>query len=420
MIIDQVVTRQRHRAPLLALLAANVVSVCGTMMTFLAIPWFVLETTGSAVQTGLVAGVEVAGVVTSSVLGGPVVDRLGRKRASVLSDLLAAGAVVAIPALHLTIGLAFWQLVAIAALVGLSRAPGETARAAMMPALIALAGTSMERAAGAYDGVSRGAKAGGAALAGVLIALIGAPSLLLIDGATFAVSAALVGFVVTAQPGDRGADRAGGSYLAELRAGFAYLRTDRLIGAIVLMVMVTNALDAATASVLFPVYARDILHSSVALGLMAGVFGGAAMAGTVLYSWFGARLPRWPVFAAAFLLVGAPRYLVLTVQPGLLTILVWLLLAGVACGAINPICAVVEYERLPADMRAKVLGVAFGGGLAAAPLGALLGGFAVETLGLTATLLLTGALYLLMTLCPLVFQVWRQMDRPSGGLAGGD
>jgi MFS family permease len=417
MITEQVVTTPRRRAPLFALLAANVVSICGTMMTFLAIPWFVLETTGSAIQTGLVAGVEVAGVVASSVLGGPIVDQLGRKQSSVLSDLLAAGAVAAIPALHLTIGLAFWQLLALTAVVGLSRAPGETARSAMMPSLISLAGTSLERAAGAYDGVSRAAKASGAALAGVLIALIGAPSLLLIDGVTFAVSAMLVGLVVPAQQGGSSGRR---RYLAELGTGFAYLRADRLIGAIVLMIMFTNALDAATASVLFPVYARNILHSSVALGLMAGVFGGAAMAGTMLYSVVGARLPRWPAYTAAFLIVGAPRYGLLAVEPGLPVILIVLALAGIACGAINPILSVVQYERLPADLRARVLGVVQGGALAAAPLGALLGGISVEALGLTATLLLTGTLYLAMTLCPVVFRVWRQMDRPSGGMAGED
>jgi MFS family permease len=415
MIIEQDAGTTRHRAPLLALLTANVVSICGTTMTFLAIPWYVLETTGSAVQTGLVAAVEVAGVVTSSVLGGPVVDSLGRKRSSVLSDLLAAGAVAAIPALHLTIGLAFWQLVALAAVIGLSRAPGETARAAMMPGLIRLAGTSMERAAGAYDGVSRGAKAAGAAIAGVLIALLGAPALLLIDGLTFAASAALVGLVVPAQPGGSSDRR---RYLAELASGFAYLRADRLIAAIVVMVMFTNALDSATASVLFPVYARDILHSSVALGLMTGVFAGAAMAGTMLYSLVGARLPRWSTYTAAFLIVGAPRYGVVAIEPGLPVILIVLALAGIACGAINPILAVVQYERLPADMRAKVLGVAFGGGLAAAPLGALLGGVAVETLGLSASLLVATGLYLLATLCPVVFSVWRQMDRRSGGPAG--
>jgi MFS family permease len=396
----------RQRRPLLALLGANVLSICGTTMTFLAVPWFVLDTTGSPVRTGLVLGVEVAGVVVSSVLGGPVIDRLGHKRASVRSDVLAAVAVAAIPVLHMTVGLAFWALLGLAGLLGLSRAPGETARSAMMPRLIALAGTSLNRASGAYDGVSRTARALGAPLAGVLIAAFGAPSLLLIDGATFLLSAFLVAGCVP----DQATETAQRSYVRELRAGFQYLMKDRLIAAIVLMVMATNALDTATAAVIIPLYAKDILHSSVALGLIAGVFAGGAAVGNAVYSWLGHRFPNWATYTTAFLIVGSPRYFLMAMDPGLPAILVGMLVAGLACGAINPILGVVLYQRLPEAMRAKVLGVITGGVLAAAPLGAVLGGVAASLWGLTATLLVVGGLYLLATGCPLVFRAWRAMD----------
>jgi MFS family permease len=399
------VEQTRRRTPLAALLVANVLSIAGTTMTYLAIPWFVLETTGSPVRTGLVIGVEVAGVVAASVLGGPVIDRLGHRRASVRSDQLATVAVLAIPVLHLTVGLPFWALLVLTAVLGLSRAPGETARSAMMPELIAMAGTSLERASGAYEGVSRTARALGAPLAGILIAVAGPPALLLIDGATFLMSAILVGLLV---PG--GERRPAHPYLRELLDGFRFLRGDRLLLAIVLMVMFTNMLDMATMAVLFPVYAKDILHSSVALGLMAGVFAAGAVAGNAFYTWRGSGLPRWLTYTVAFLVVGSPRYLLLAVEPGLAAILVGMLLSGLAAGMINPILYVVMVERLPVEQRAKVLGLVGGGVLAAAPVGALLAGVAIEAFGLTASLLLVGSLYLLATLCPLAFRAWRQMD----------
>jgi MFS family permease len=178
----------------------------------------------------------------------------------------------------------------------------------------------------------------------------------------------------------------------------------------VLTVMFTNALDLGTTAVLFPVYAKDVLHSSVALGLMAGVFAGVAVAGNTVFGWVGGRLRRWPTLTLAFLIVGAPRYLVVAAEPGLPAILATMLVTGLACGAINPILSVVEYRRIPEDLRAKVFGVMTGGVLAVAPLGAVLGGAAVAALGLTGTLLLVGGLYLLATLCPVVFPVWREMD----------
>jgi MFS family permease len=397
----------KRRGPLAAVLVANVLSICGTTMTYLAVPWFVLTTTGSPVRTGLVLGVEVAGVVVSSVLAGPVIDRLGYKQSSVVSDLLAAVAVALVPVLYLTAGLPFAVLLGLTAVLGFTRAPGETARSSMMPSLTALAGTSLNRAAGAYDGVNRAAKALGAPLAGVLVALTGAPSVLLIDAATFLVSAALLAFLVPGRNGDPTPAR---SYLRELVSGFAYLRRDRLIAAIVLMVMATNALDTASMAVLLPVYAKDVLHSSVALGLLGGAFSVGGAVGTALYTWFGHRLPNWATYTFVFLLVGSPRYFVMAAEPGLPPILTVLLIFGVLGGAINPILGVVMYRRLPDDMRAKVLGVISGGVLTIAPLGAVLGGVAVAAFGLTATLLTVGGCYLAATLCPLVFPAWREMD----------
>jgi MFS family permease len=400
-------TVHKRRGPLVAVLVANVLSICGTTMTYLAIPWFVLETTGSPVRTGLALGVEVAGAVVASVLGGPIVDRLGHKRGSVLSDLVAAGAVIAIPVLHLAVGLPFWTLLALTAALGTSRAPGETARGAMLPTLIELAGTTTHRAMSAYEGVSRTARALGAPLAGVLIAVAGAPSLLLIDGATFLISAALVSIFVTDRDGGRGPAH---SYLRELRTGFVYLRRDRLMGALVLMLTFTNALDIATIAVLYPMYARDVLHSSVALGLISGTFAAGAVLGNAGYGWIGHRLPNWATYTVAFLVVGSPRYFLLAAQPGLPMILVSMAAIGVFCGTVNPVLGVVEIQRLPAELRAKVLGLISGGVNAVAPLGAVLGGVAVAVFGLTPTLLLVGVLYLVATLCPLVFPTWREMD----------
>jgi MFS family permease len=122
------VIRSRRRGPLFALLAANAVSMSGNVAALVAIPWFVLQTTGSAARTGVIAAAGLVPVVISGLMGGALVDRLGYRRTSVLADLASSGAVAAIPLLHLTIGLEFWQLVVLVFLGGLLDAPGVTAR----------------------------------------------------------------------------------------------------------------------------------------------------------------------------------------------------------------------------------------------------------------------------------------------------
>src|SRR5215213_846482 len=107
---DMQTPSDRNRKPFIALLAADGISQTGNMLTMLAVPWFVLETTGSAAKTGLTAAIGAVAVVVAGVLGGALVDRLGHKRTSIISDLASGLTVALIPLLHLTIGLAFWQL----------------------------------------------------------------------------------------------------------------------------------------------------------------------------------------------------------------------------------------------------------------------------------------------------------------------
>ena len=397
------------RLPLRSLLTANTISTVGTTMTLLAIPWYVLATTGSASKTGIAAASETIPLALASVLGAPFVDRLGPRRVSVLCDVLSAFAIAAIPALDATVGLSFWQLCLLIGVVGFARGPGDIGRHLLVPGLAALGDTPLERATSAYDGVSRGARMLGAPIAGALIALWGASNILLIDAATFAVSAVLVQALV---PGSIRPAVAAESepYLRRLGAGLRYLREDRLIAGITSMVMVTNLLDAAFASVLIPVYARDVLHSSVALGLIGGVFGGGALAGTLVYGAIGPRLPRWPVYTVAFLVAGGPRFFLLGAEPPLPVILCGLLASGVLCGAINPVLSAVEFQRIPEAMQSRVFGTTYAGCLIGMPVGAVGGGLAVDELGIRAGLIGAGALYLLTTLAPLFFPVWRQMD----------
>ena len=88
----------RRPLPYAALQAADAISRLGDVMTAVVIPWFVLETTGSAGRTGIVVFAGAVAVVISLFLGGTVVDRLGFRRISLAGDL-ASGATVALIAL---------------------------------------------------------------------------------------------------------------------------------------------------------------------------------------------------------------------------------------------------------------------------------------------------------------------------------
>ncbi|HBY46483.1 MAG TPA: MFS transporter, partial [Chloroflexi bacterium] len=112
----------------------------------LVIPWFVYVTTGSAARTGLVAFASLLPVVLAGMAGGLIVDRVGFKHASVVSDILSGVTVAIIPTLHLLGLLRFWQLLILVFIGALLDIPGSAARQSMIPRLAARSGASLETA----------------------------------------------------------------------------------------------------------------------------------------------------------------------------------------------------------------------------------------------------------------------------------
>lgn len=420
----------RSRRPLAGLLTAAGVSTLGTRMSFLAVPWLVLSTTRSPALTGLVSFAEMAPYVAVHGLGGPVIDRAGARRTSVGTDIVAACAMGAVPVLGLLHALPVPALAVLVAVAGAARGGGDSARDVLVPGAKDFAQTSIERASGLYDGVSRLAALTGLPIAGVLVAVMPAADVLALDAGTFALSAVTVAALVpvAAQP-QHHPHNAGGApagYLDSLREGFAFLARDRLLLAIAAMVLVTNFVDQASGAVLMPVWAHDIVRSSVALGLVGGAFSLGAVAGNAITTVLAGRLPRRWAYAAGFFAAGAPRLVAMALLSGISPVLAITFAAGLGAGGINPILGAVEYRRVPRHLQARVLGAIGASAWAGIPVGSLAGGILVSLAGDRFALLAAAAVYAAATVPPFIFPVWRQMDTapeppvPAPPAAAGD
>ena len=305
---------------------------------------------------------------------------------------------------------------------GLLDAPGVTARASLLPDVAADARWSLERASGASAVVERASRLAGAPLAGVLIAIVGATSVLWIDAATFLVSAGLV--MVGVPRRERTASAADDlptSYVHELREGFTFLRGDHTLFALVAVLTLTNMLDSVS-MVALPVYAEQIYGTAVSLGLMMGVAGAGSVVGALAFSAIGDRLSRRRVFTWGF--VGATVwYPVAALFPPLGLLLAAKAVSGISAGPLNPVIDTVFFERVPDGLRGRVFGVVAASAWLAMPLGVLVAGPAIEVAGLRATLLVTGALYLGVVLVAMWLPALRGRDErpsPAGSSAAGD
>jgi MFS family permease len=403
-----------ERRPLAVLLAANVISITGSSLTLMGVPWFVLQSTGSAADAGLVAFCAMLPVALAAFMGGPVVDRLGRRRVSIVSDLVCGAAVGAVPLLQSAGLLRFWALCALMALTGLFHAPGDTARGVLLPVLAQRAAVPLGRAASFYDGASRCAGMIGSAIGGVLIAVMGASHVLIVDAATFAISAVLIVSGLRGLPetrSRRGAGKGGPrAYRRSLGDGYRYVLASPLLLCICLVTMLAQGLDQGWSAVLLPLHVRDRLGGASALGLVEALFCAGALAGALIYGAVGHRFRRWLVYMVAFMIVGAPRFLVAALTGTVAPLAVMMTIEGLACGAINPILATAIYQTVPDELRSRVLSATTASALMIAPLGALAAGFLAGTIGPADALLAVGGVYLLVTLYPAIFPAWRQLD----------
>ncbi len=403
-------TQSANQFPIIAFFTGSIISYVGDMLTLLAIPWFVLQTTGSVVQTGITAFFSTLPAVFSAFFGSALVDRLGYKRTSVLGDIASSLTVLLIPLLYSTRGLAFWQLLALVFLGGLLKSPGITARSAMVPELATTANMRLERANAFSDGINRVSGLIGAPLAGVLIALIGTSNLLWFDALSFAISALLIGLAVPATSPTPQTQESKSGYLASLWSGVRFIQRDPLILSLVLVVLTTNMIDAAFFSVVAPAYIKQIFHSALPLGILVAALGGSAFIGTLIFGAIGHRLPRRLTFGIGYTIGGASRFWAFLLFPVLPFLIAINIVAGLAIAPINPLMHTIMQERLPVEMRARVFGTMSAGFLAGVPIGTFASGYVVSWLGLSTTILIMGTLYLLATLSLLVNPALKGME----------
>ncbi|WP_416874528.1 MFS transporter [Kitasatospora sp. SC0581] len=431
----------RSFRPLAGVLTAMAVSVTGTRVSAIALPWFVLATTGSATMTGLVAFAEMAPYVAVKALTGPLVDRLGPRVVSWTTDAVSAVAAGLVPLLHAQGLLPFWVLLVMVAAIGAMRGPGDLAKSVMVPEAADHARVPMERATGLSGVTERLASTIGPAVGGGLVALMGPLAGLAINAVTFALGSLIIAVAlprgmgrpaVPATAADPSADPAldpavdasgeeqPAGYWRMFREGFTFLRSEPLLLTVIVMIGITNLIDAGFITVLVPVWARESGNGPAAIGLLAASMGATAVVGSLIAAAVASRLPRRTVFFTGFLLCGAPRFLVLALGAPMWLVITVFAIGGFGSGFLNPILGAVLFERVPRHLLGRVHALGDSLAWAGIPLGGLVAGAAVATVGLIPSLIAAGALYFATTTLAGLRPEWREMDRLRGGSGRAD
>ncbi|MFC0106465.1 MFS transporter [Kibdelosporangium aridum] len=372
----------------IGLLGATGLSVAGNAITGIAIPWLVLERTGSPGLADLLAAAALGPLALSTLFGGALIDRWGRRRLSIVADILSALAVAALPILDSTIGLNTALIAVLVALGALFDGPGMAAREALRPDVARHAKVPLERVNAwgeALEGLGNLVAPG---LAALFIAIAGATNTLWVTVGMFFGAVLLTRLTVPRDVRHEAPDH----YFRSVAEGFKFVWRQPVLRGAGLAAMLL-ILFIAPISIVLTAQAQSI-GSPGLLGLVMTMFAVGGIVGAIVYGAIATKLRRRPVLLWGLVISGVGIMLFASGIP----MAVLAALVGVAAAPINPITAVLIQERTPERLRGRVIGSISSLALVAGPIGVSLTGVLLEGAGAGLAFILMGAGCLLAAL----------------------
>jgi MFS family permease len=328
---------------------SDLISRLGSRMSYLALPWFVLITSHSITRMGLVFGVELLPVAVLGIPSASVIERLGIRRTVVIGDTAQAILIALVPGLYLLKVLSFWAILVIVAAVGSVAAPYTAAQRLLLPEALGDDEVAVTTGNALIEASTWGTQLAGPAIAGLLIAVIGAMNVLWIDAGTFVISAVvLYGLPRPA------ADLSGAAASPGLLAGARYALRDSALAR--LIVAATGyGIFIPFVLIALPVTAdiRFGANPKVA-GWLLAAWGGGALAGTFVVMPAVQRIPPLRLGALAGIGMAVPLWFLPIRQP-VLSIAAIMLISGLFIPMLNAPAFALLTTRPPAELRAQVM-----------------------------------------------------------------
>lgn len=404
--------------PAILLEVANLLGGLANATVAVVIPWMVLEETGSAADAGLVAAVAgLPGIVVSPFVGA-LVDRVGRRRVSIGSDVLSAVSVSLFPLAAHSGRLDLAVIMALAVLGAVFDPAGYTARKSLIPDVAAASGMGLDRLNGVHEGVFAAGWVVGPALAAVGIATVGTTSTFWATAAAFVLAVlAIAGLRVTeaiAAAREAAGEEHERFWSSTLR-GASVLWRDRPLRALTLAITVLAAVYMPTEAVLMPVHFQD-LGQPGAYGLTMTMLALGGMIGSFGYGWLSDRMTRHQL-AVGVLVTVTVAIVPMAFLPPLPAFAAAGFLLGLGWGPMNPLLNTLVQARVPAHVQGRVYGVQTALFYAAPPVGLLLAGAAVERWGVQAVYAGIGVALVVVSLLAAALPSLRGLDDDATALA---
>ena len=398
-----------YRSPTFGRLwVGRLISLFGDAITLIALPWFVLQVTGSGTATaGILLTLQLPAILTSLVIGS-LLDRFQPRTIMTIDNGLRTLIVGLIPILYWFGLLELWLLFLLTFLAGMLVPATEVGSRSILPDLVE--DKDLDAANMLWSFSLNLSLVIGPAVAGFLVASFGGPSVLLIDAGTFAVMA-LVAITLPILKRSKPPVQAP---LSE-RLGLHQLWHVKVVRYTTLLSLVFffsyGPLEAA-----LPLYSDAILQTDArGYGLLWSALAVGALIGTLSSTTLSRRLRLGVALPLIALLWGAsllPMVFInkLRLACGLL------LLGGLMWGPYTPMETTLLQRNVPKEQLGRVFGARSTLLIGGSPLGLAIGGILLAFVPSTSVIALSAIACILVGLGGLVSPTFRGLSLPPADI----
>ncbi|WDL96728.1 MFS transporter [Alicyclobacillus sp. ALC3] len=335
----------------LVLIGGQSLSSLGTAITNFALPWLLLQVTGSALQMGIGFAIETIPYLVLSIPAGVWADRYNRKRLMMRMDALRLIIIVSLPVIHLFSSIQVFEIYGVLVLMSASSAVFDASYGAALPLVMGkdfLKEGNVLRSVGTST-----ARVLGPAIGGALVVWLGATNTLNVDAGSYLAS--LISLAVIRKPFSEGVagQRLSSRFLVEAREGMRYLFGHPLIRKLVLLASIINLWGEAVFSVLL-YHMRSELHIGATWsGVVMTFVGVGILIGSLSSLWIMNHTPVVTSITGLLILqVAMPATLSFTAYPALIALCV--LVYASTSGIWSVLSSVIRQSVVPNQLLGRV------------------------------------------------------------------
>lgn len=369
----------------IAYLTSYLLSLLGNSIAGIALPLIVLQVTGSALGAGAVAAATAIPAILAGLLMGVVIDRINRRTSSVVTDLVSAASVAALPLIDMFSGLSLGWFILFGIIGSLGDVPGMTARDTLLPAIVRHGEITSERLMGIREALSAVALLLGPAAAGTLMVLFDGSTVLWITAATSLTAALLtlliphrVGAIVTT---DGTAVEPRGNGWGQLRDGWRVLFTSPFLIVTTTLSLASVIVLASLQGLILPVYFTQVERPGM-LGFVLTALAAGMLVGGTTYAVAGSQGRRRVWFLAGLIGSGL-GFGIIAALPSVWVVFAGAFVVGLSSGLFGSLIGVLMIERIPEQMRGRIMGTQNAIMTAAPPVGIVAAAVLTEYAGVS-------------------------------------